>query len=91
MDPRHGQRLQPKSNKIYPATDAEDGASVMNVQAGLYSADEYADDSAKNKNQKIRSKIQVIGYDQNANPVVGGNANLKTMDVDDLGGKSPNN
>ena len=83
-------------NKIYPATDVDDYgnmtgyANVNPISGDEYSALEGSDTIKQDKRQNMgaRSRIQVVGYDQNANPITApANPHLndmKTVDVDDL-------
>lgn len=82
-------RTLSRDNKVYPATDADEGnVSQANVGlAGMTSADERSleGDDAKDGKMKAnyKSKIQIVGYDNNANPKLGGvpdNAELRTID-----------
>ncbi len=56
---------------MYPLTDVEDAnASTANVgPGGLMSADEFSAEGDK-QSKGVKSRIQIVGYDANANPTV---------------------
>ena len=60
-----------QGNRVYPLTDVDDGnISSHNVgPGGMVSADEFSDKFSEKPKPPQKSRIQIVGYDQDPIPI----------------------